>query len=230
MFFKERIRSIKPGDRVLEIGPGATPHSRSDVLLEKQFTQPSEYERQFGTKDKLVTEKQVVFYSGDRFPFDNNSFDYVICSHVLEHVEDLPNFLSEVFRVSRRGYFEFPMIYYDYVYNIDAHLNFLNFIDGKLKYAIKKETPIYAFTEVQKFYFFQLSHGYVDTLNDLLPYYIQGFEWFEPFEVEKTNAIEELCHQSLVIPPKTHQPPQYSSKQLVKLLVKRIISKTCTLR
>ncbi len=224
MFFEDRIKNIKPGDRVLEIGPGATPYHRSDVLLEKKFDQPEEYARQFGTNEKLVTDKQVIFYSGDVFPFEDKSFDYVICSHVLEHVDNLPQFLSEVFRVSSKGYFEYPMIYYDYLYNIDAHVNFLHFRENKLFYAIKKETPIYSFSEVQKFFFPQLALGYTDTLNDLLPYYIQGFEWFEPFEIVKTNSIEELCHRNLQLPVKVQKSPDYTFTQLLKMLVRKVIS------
>jgi SAM-dependent methyltransferase len=224
MFFEDRIKSIKPGDRVLEIGPGATPYHRSDVLLEKKFDQPEEYARQFGTNEKLVTDKQVIFYSGDIFPFEDKSFDYVICSHVLEHVDNLPLFLSEVFRVSSKGYFEYPMIYYDYLYNIDAHINFLNYQDRKLYYTIKKETPIYSFSEVQKFFFPQLALGYTDTLNDLLPYFIQGFEWFEPFEIVNTNNIEDLCHKNLQLPVKVQKSPNYTFTQLVKMLVRKVIS------
>lgn len=223
MFFPERIKGIKDGDRVLEIGPGAHPYHRSDVLLEKKFDNEEEYVRQFGNNEKLSTDKELIFYSGDRFPFEDNSFDYVICSHVLEHVEDLEKFLSEVFRVASKGYFEYPMIYYDYLYNIDAHVNFLHFKNGKLYYAIKKETPIYEFAAVQKFFFPQLGHGYTDTLNDLLPYYIQGFEWTSPFQLEKTTSIETLCHEHIEWKKKEIKTPEYSISQLVKMLIRRIV-------
>ena len=36
-------------------------------------------------------------------PFDDNSIDFFICSHVLEHVEDDRAALQELFRVTRRG-------------------------------------------------------------------------------------------------------------------------------
>lgn len=222
MFFPERIKGIKPTDRVLEIGPGAHPYFRSDVLLEKKFDNEAEYARQFGNNEKLATDKEVIFYSGDQFPFEDKSFDYVICSHVLEHVPDLENFLSEVFRVASKGYFEFPMIYYDYLYNIDAHVNFLHFKNNILYYAVKSETPIYLFSEVQKFFFPQLGFGYTDTLNDLLPYYIQGFEWNTPFTLEKTNSIKALCHENISWKKKEIKAPEYSFGQLIKMLIRRI--------
>ena len=43
MFFQDRIKNILPTDRVLEIGPGADPHPRSNVLLEKKFGTEEEY-------------------------------------------------------------------------------------------------------------------------------------------------------------------------------------------
>lgn len=36
-------------------------------------------------------------------PFDDNSFDVVICNHVLEHVEDDIKALSEIYRVLKNG-------------------------------------------------------------------------------------------------------------------------------
>ena len=36
MFFPERIHLLA-SDRVLEVGPGATPHPRSQMFLEKRF-------------------------------------------------------------------------------------------------------------------------------------------------------------------------------------------------
>ncbi len=36
-------------------------------------------------------------------PFNNNSFDVVICNHVLEHVEDSHKVMTELFRVMKSG-------------------------------------------------------------------------------------------------------------------------------
>ena len=69
MFFPERIKSIKATDRVLEIGPGSTPHPRSDIFLEKQFADPEEYRSQRGYTPDFNSSKPIVYYDGDVFPF-----------------------------------------------------------------------------------------------------------------------------------------------------------------
>ena len=130
MFFPDRIKSIEPKDKVLEIGPGATPHSRSDVFLELKYETKEERIAQSGHVGILETDKEVVFYEGGKFPFKDNAFDYVICSHVLEHVDDADTFLSEIQRVANKGYLEFPTIYYDYIYNFPEHNLFLLENDG----------------------------------------------------------------------------------------------------
>lgn len=37
------------------------------------------------------------------YPFKNNEFDVIICSHILEHVADLDKTLKELKRISRNG-------------------------------------------------------------------------------------------------------------------------------
>lgn len=228
MFFPERITSIKPTDRVLEIGPGSTPYFRSDVLLEMEFDDHAEYERQFGHADKLVTDKQVVFYKGDVFPFKDNEFDYVICSHVLEHVPDVPKFLSEVFRVAPKGYFEFPLMYYEYLYNIDAHISFLRFDKGTLYYMPKKNTAIDSFKPIQKFLLETLRNGHSKMMVDIPEYFIQGFEYDKPFVAKETNDLNYLAHPSLAMPgPKIQEVivEKETIMQLIKKIVKKIIGR-----
>ena len=82
------------------MGPGGTSHPRADVFLEKTFATEGEWKLQRGYADKLETNKKTVYYDGGKFPFADNEFDYVICSHVIEHIEDVEFFLSELFRVA----------------------------------------------------------------------------------------------------------------------------------
>lgn len=223
MFFPDRITRIEPGHRVLEIGPGADPHPRSDVLLEMAFEDPAEYEKQFGHDRPLQTDKEVVLYDGNTFPFADGTFDYVICSHVLEHVPDVPHFLSECFRVARRGYFEYPLCYYEYMYNIGAHVNYVKRTDGVLHFMKKTETPIDLFKPVQAMLFESLTKGYTRTVNDLLPYLMEGFEWEEPFACKQVHDLSDVCHRDLVLPVAQEKPVYtHGPKRLLRELLRSV--------
>jgi len=221
MFFEDRIKSIEEGDKVLEIGPGATPYFRSNVLLEKKFENEAVYQAQFGNTGKLVTDKEIVFYEGDVFPFKDKEFDYVICSHVLEHVENVPVFLEEVFRVASKGYFEYPLIYYEYLYNFDVHLNYLKY-DGKvLKYMKKADSSLNEFKPVQNFFQDALNHGHAAIVTDLLSQMMEGYEWITPFKYLQAANISEISHQRYSLGP----PQADSAISLIKKLIRKVIRK-----
>src|SRR6266853_536925 len=128
MFFPERISKIRRTDRVLEVGPGAYPHPRSDVLLERKFTHEEEAYAQRGYAAASKKTKNVIYYEGNRFPFGDNEFDYVICSHVLEHIpaEELEGFISELQRVAPKGFLEYPTVFYELVNFQPVHLWLMN--------------------------------------------------------------------------------------------------------
>ena len=192
MFFPDKIKSIKRTDKVLEIGPGATPHDRSDIFLELQYETEDELIAQSGNVGLLNTKKPIKYYSGEKFPFDDNEFDYVICSHVLEHVKNLETFVSEVTRVSKKGYYEFPTIYYDYIYDIPEHLNLLFYLDGKVNWIKKSETGLLEFKKVQSLFYHTLNLNYHDYINQLKNYFFQGFEWDTSVEFIKITNINDL--------------------------------------
>lgn len=194
MFFSERITSIKEGDRVLEIGPGSAPYSRSDVFLEmKWFDEETAIAQRGQSVENLITDKQIVYYNGTTFPFKDEEFDYIICSHVIEHVPNVEFFLSEMFRVGKRGYIEYPTIYFEYLYNIDVHLNIQKMTDGTLYYMSKNETNIVEFEQFRLFLNAMIEKGYLKDLNSFfIKYLIEGFEWDNFFDVKKANSINQL--------------------------------------
>ena len=131
MFFPERIRSINKQEKVLEVGPGNTPFYRSNILLEKVFDDDEVAKLQAGGTEKKDLKKEIVYYNDDKFPFENNSFDYVICSHVLEHIpkSDIEFFISELSRVAKNGYLEVPIYNFELIAKLKYHVNYI-YIDG----------------------------------------------------------------------------------------------------
>jgi SAM-dependent methyltransferase len=230
MFFQDRIKSISPGDKVLEIGPGATPYFRSDVFLEMRYDDVQERIAQSGHVGILNTNKPVVYYDGGKFPFKDKEFDYVVCSHVLEHVPDADFFLGELQRVAARGYLEFPTVYYDYVYNFPEHQLFLLERNGVINWMTKGESGLAKFMPVQKFFYRSCELGYTDTIQNFMPYFFQGFEWFNVIKSQRVDKLELVTYDIglLNLPP----PPvkkdvndlyKVSTTRLLKELIKKFL-------
>lgn len=177
---------------MLEIGPGATPHSRSDIFLEKRFDTEEELIAQSGHVGLLNTNKKIVFYDGGVFPFKDKEFDYIICSHVLEHVDDIEFFLNELIRVGKKGYLEFPTIYYEYLYNFPEHLNFLLYEERIIKWYSKEKSSLSDFEGIQAFYRETLKRGFNNLIKENESIFVQGFEWFGTIEFAKASKIEDL--------------------------------------
>lgn len=229
MYFPEKILSIKPEFRVLEIGPGATPHPRSDVFLEKIYDSEEELVLQSGNVGVLKTEKPVVTYSGGKFPFKDREFDYVICSHVLEHVDDVPFFLSEICRVASKGYIEFPTIYYDYFNDIPTHVNMLRYFQGEVLWCKKTETPIPKLKLFTMFFNRLQEKGY-RMQWEVNSAWHHGFE-FDGMVVCRHVGWEELCYtkneleEAIITPKKIVQALPIGIKQSAKSLIKALFRK-----
>lgn len=97
--------SIKSTDRVLEIGSGNRPRRRSNVLVDKFIADNTE---RSGEEGVVIDERPFVVADALALPFKDKSFDYVITSHILEHVDDPEKFVAELERVAMRGYIETP--------------------------------------------------------------------------------------------------------------------------
>lgn len=99
----ERI-DIMDGWRVLDVGSGHAPHPRADVLLER-FPSDNRH-RGGGAID--AADPRLIVGDGGAMPFKDQAFDFVIASHIAEHVDDPETFCKELVRVAARGYLETP--------------------------------------------------------------------------------------------------------------------------
>jgi hypothetical protein len=219
MFFPERIQLL-PTDRILEVGPGASPHPRSQILLEKRFPEP-EATRQRGGLAATDYSKPVVYYEGGCLPFANLEFDYAICSHVVEHVEDVEQFVAELSRVAVRGYLEFPTTHYEYLYNFKEHLNFVWYNGNELLWMPKIETSLAEFGRTQQFFRALLEKGHDDVIQAFKEYFFQGFEWSNSIPVRRARDVNELIPPISEIRARTKREP--SGKDLLNHFLKRLV-------
>jgi SAM-dependent methyltransferase len=217
LIFPDKIRAIKSTDRVLEIGPGALPHERSDVFLEIAYENDEERKRQSGDQDKIELQKPVVYYDGGQFPFSDNEFDYIICSHVIEHVDNVEAFLEEMFRVAKRGYIEYPTILYEYLYGFDVHVNFVKYRHDRLVFLKKSKTQFNSFVSVQRFFLAALEKGYTHSVNELKQFMFEGFEWDAPFRYEETGQVQDVMWEEYEIPT-AHSSEPSLLREIIKLI------------
>jgi SAM-dependent methyltransferase len=168
---------IKKSDRVLEVGGGHRPHPRANVVVDKYTN--SNFHR---SGDLKVLKNQIFLEAdGESLPFEDKEFDYVICSHVLEHVENPEKFLAEQFRVAKRGYMETPSLLGEALYARESH-----------KWIIQEFNDVIYLVDKKKINF-QYGYDMVELLQGYLPTNSIGYKILERTHPNMfTNRIEWL--------------------------------------
>ena len=117
-----------PNWKVLDIGCGFTAHEKANVVCDVQDL------------SNFYKDKKFVKLNDKKLPFSDKEFDFVIASHVIEHVEDVRFFIKELERVSFKGYIELPTPLEDNLVfeNKNDHIWHLEFNDIENKLLIKK--------------------------------------------------------------------------------------------
>ncbi len=80
--------------RLLDFGCGSKPYKRLCTHVTEYIGVDMENEGHDHTNEEVD-----FYYDGKTLPFENESFDAVLCSEVLEHVPDLDAALTELIRV-----------------------------------------------------------------------------------------------------------------------------------
>jgi SAM-dependent methyltransferase len=105
---------------VLDVGSGDKPHWRADVLLDRYVF--DEYGGQRSGRSGARVDRPLFAADAADMPFVDHAFDYVVCSHVLEHVEHPDAVIAELTRVARAGYIEVPEAASAKIVDFPSHL------------------------------------------------------------------------------------------------------------
>lgn len=97
---------IRPGDKVLDMGSGHIPFPLATHLADISLSDGRVGRN--GAPFRHVEGKPVYECSVENTPFGDKEFDFVYCSHVLEHAEHPDVACRELMRIAKRGYIETP--------------------------------------------------------------------------------------------------------------------------
>jgi hypothetical protein len=131
---------FKEGMKVLDVGVSSESEPKRGAAVRnyflKNFRYAPEYYTGLGVQDlscmeELFPGKRFVQYSGGKFPFEDDAFDWVFSNAVIEHVGDEEAelfFLNEMLRVAKNVYFTTPNKYFP----VESHTNvfFLHWNDN----------------------------------------------------------------------------------------------------
>jgi ubiquinone/menaquinone biosynthesis C-methylase UbiE len=127
--FSEILRNIK-GKTVLEVGFGRG--LLSNAISSKGYTVtaadilvPKELKRKY---PKI----NFVDANIEKLPFKNKSFDTVVCTHTLEHVQDIYKSVSELKRVTKKRLIIVVPKERPYKYTFNLHLHFFPYASNLL--------------------------------------------------------------------------------------------------
>lgn len=124
---------ISPKAKILDVGGGGNPFKYASVVVDRDF-EPGNKHRD-GCNISFQ-KSNVTYIRADiqSLPFKDNAFDFVICIHVLEHVE-FPNIAcEELMRVARKGFLETPRKWTEYYAGHPTHRWLIDDHDGMVNF------------------------------------------------------------------------------------------------
>ena len=140
----EKFLSNNSDYNILDIGCGYNANKYAKVICDVQDL------------SNHYRDKRFVKLNEKKLPFKDKEFDFVVASHVMEHVEDVEFFIKELERVSKKGYIELPTMLEDNLVfeNKKDHLWHMDFDDVENKLLISKKIqyfePILTVSTIKK--------------------------------------------------------------------------------
>ena len=173
--------------KILDIGCGFSAHKNASVICDIQDLQ------------HFYKDKKFVKLSEKTLPFKNKEFDFVIASHVLEHVEDPAFFIKELERVSSQGYIELPTILEDNLVfeNKQDHLWHMEFDDVESQLIVSKKIqfmePVLTVSSIKKFSeYFRQSLILELYWKDTIDYKIEDKNIFGEYKISRLGLLRKF--------------------------------------
>ena len=120
---------------VLDVGSGGHPYARSDILMDRLTG------GEHRCNNGMIIDRPTVFGDALKMPFKDKSFDFIVASHILEHMSDPVKFISELERVGKAGYIETPNVIFERLIPYDIHCLEIASVNGTL-HIYKKTRPV----------------------------------------------------------------------------------------
>ena len=121
-----------PNWKVLDIGCGYTANQYANTIADIQDL------------SNYYKDKNFIKINDKKLPFKDNEFDFVITSHVIEHVDDFQFFIREIERISKQGYIELPTRLGDNIVfeNLKEHIWWFKYNDDSDLLLVSKKNQI----------------------------------------------------------------------------------------
>tara|TARA_B100000029_G_scaffold459425_1_gene489514 strand:- start:1250 stop:1864 length:615 start_codon:yes stop_codon:yes gene_type:complete len=121
-----------PKWNILDIGCGYRANQKASTIADIQDL------------SSYYPDRKFIKISEKKLPFKDKEFDFVIASHVIEHVNEFEFFIKEIERISSKGYIELPSRLGDNLVfeNKKDHIWWFVFDDIKNKLLASKKNQI----------------------------------------------------------------------------------------
>ena len=121
-----------PSWNTLDIGCGYTANEHAKIVADTQDL------------SSFYKDKKFIKITEKKLPFKDNEFDFVITSHVIEHVWDFQFFIKEIERISNQGYIELPTRLGDnlVIENLKDHIWWFKYDDELKLLRVSKKNQI----------------------------------------------------------------------------------------
>ena len=127
--------------RILDIGCGYNANKFAKVVCDIQDL------------SNYYQDKEFIRLTEKKLPFKDKEFDFVVASHVIEHVQDVDFFIKEIERVSKKGYIELPTMLEDNLVfeNKNDHIWHMDFDDVGNRLLISKKIQYFHYKSFSKY-------------------------------------------------------------------------------